>query len=104
MYRLLAIIAEDVKQFTKTCHSCLFLRSPHGPRQALGVPLAARTCDIFQLDAVTGFPTVRNKNMFVTCIDTFSRSAFIFPLTKDRAAENFDNLIHRVFAVVGSPR
>ena len=41
---------------------------------------------------------------FVTCIDTFSRFAFVVPLTKDRASETVQNLVSRVFAVVGPPR
>ena len=93
----------DIRDFTRTCLSCLFLRSPNGQRQALGVPLSLRSCDIFQVDAVTGFATIRNKNMFVTCIDTFSRFAFVFPLTKDRATETVENLVV-VFTVVGPPR
>ena len=97
-------MAEDVRKFTNTCLSCLFLRGPNGPHQALGVPLAARSCDIFQLDTVSGLPTVRNKSYFCSLIDTFSRFVFTFPLSKDRASETANHLVHRVFSVVGPPR
>ena len=97
-------MAQDIKDFTSKCLSCLFLRGPQGPRQALGVPLAARTCDIFQLDTVSGLPTAKNKNFFCSYIDTFSRFLITFPLTRDKASETCEHLSHRVFPIIGSPR
>ena len=91
----------DVKDFTQKCLSCLFIRGPRGPRESLGVPLSSRNCTVFQMDGVSGLPTVENKSFFVSVIDVFSRFTVTFPLFQDRSAEIAKRLEDNVFSIIG---
>ena len=97
-------MAKDIKTWTDSCLSCLFLRGPKGKRQQLGIPLSSSATDIFQIDTVSGLPVVRGYQYFTSVIDTFSRFVVTLPLRQDRSAEITQNLITRVFPIIGSPR
>ena len=91
---------DQIKTFTDSCLSCLYMRPPHGEKEALGTVLSSKNNSVWQIDTVSGLPDKAGFRYFSTVVDSFSKYAFSFAHRKDTADEICRNLT-KIFAIVG---
>ena len=95
---------KDIKDFCKTCLSCLWIRPPRGQQYKLGYPVTGQLGEVMQIDVVSGLKRTEKGSYFATCIDTFSRFVIAFPLRNDKSEEIVNKLETYVFSLFGPPR
>ena len=97
-------IPKDCLDFTSTCLSCLFIRPPREGEQQLGAAVPTHPFEMWQIDLVSGLPSKKGFNFFMSVIDKFTKFCVVVPLRTDEAAHIADALEQRVFSILGTPK
>ena len=97
----------DVKNFCKQCLECELRKDPpRHPRAPLGSLQSGAFLDRLDIDLVTGLPSSEPEGYryVLTCIDSFTRFVWAFPLKTQEDTEIVRGLMDQVVCLFGIPK